>query len=135
MMTLFRSRMLQRSVLGALVLSSIATGIASAQSACPQEVVGTTNYGNKLDGELIGSRSETTQKSTESGSTSGSISGSADGGVASGSATVGSTSGTTTTVSSTTVNIGTYQFEDGSRYEVNCSTLMVTQKLYPIASE
>ena len=135
MMTLFRSRVVGRSVLGALVLSFTVGGIAAAQTECKQDVVGVTNYGNRLDGELVGSRQETTTITETYPTTSGSLSGSASTGVVSGSATISGTSGTTTLTTTTIVNIGTYVFEDGSRYDVNCSTNMTTQKLYPIASD
>ena len=135
MMTLFRSRVVGRSVLGALVLSFTVGGIAAAQTQCKQDVVGVTNYGNRLDGELVGSREQTTTVVETYGTTSGSVTGSASSGVVSGSATVSGSSGTTTITTTTIVNIGTYVFEDGSRYEVNCSTNMTTQKLYPMTGE
>ena len=134
MMTLFRSRVVGRSVLGALTLSFTVGGIAAAQTECKQDVVGVTNYGNRLDGELVGSREQTTTIVETYPSTSGSVTGSASTGVVSGSATISGSSGTTTITTTTIVNIGTYVFEDGSRYEVNCSTNMTTQKLYPVAS-
>ena len=131
MMTLFRSRVVGRSVLGALVCSMSIAGIADAQSECPQDVVGVTNYGNRLDGELIGQRQEIITTTVESGSTSGSLTGTASTGTVSGSGTIEGTSGTTTTTTTNTINVGTYQFEDGSRYEVDCSTFMTRQQLYP----
>ncbi len=134
MMTLFRSRVVGRSVLGALVLSFTVGGIAAAQTECKQDVVGVSNYGNRYDGELVGSREETQTRVETYPTTSGSVTGSANTGVVSGSATVGASSGTTTITTTTIVNIGTYVFEDGSRYEVNCSTNMTTRKLYPVAT-
>ena len=134
MMTLFRSRVVGRSVLGALVLSFAAGGVATAQTECKQDVVGVTNYGNRLDGELVGSRSETIVTTEVYPSGSGSVTGSASTGVLSGSATLSGNTGTTTLTTTTVVNIGTYVFEDGSRYEVNCTTNMTTQKLYPVAT-
>src|SRR5688500_949703 len=135
MMTLFRSRVVGRSVLGALVLSFTVGGIAAAQTECKQDVVGVTNYGNRLDGELVGSRSETTTITETYPTASGSLTGSASTGVVSGSATISGTSGTTTITTTTIVNIGTYTFEDGSRYDVNCSTNMTIEKLYPVTGE
>ena len=134
MMTLFRSRVVGRSVLGALVLSFTVGGIAGAQTECKQDVVGVTNYGNRLDGDLVGYRSETQTVVETYPTTSGSLTGTASNGVISGTATVSGSSGTTTITTTTIVNIGTYVFEDGSRYEVNCSTNMTTQKLYPVAT-
>ena len=134
MMTLFRSRVVGRSVLGALVLSFAIGGTAAAQTECSQDVVGVTNYGNRLDGELVGTREQTTTTTETYATTSGSLTGSASTGGVSGSATVSGESGTTTIVTTSIVNIGTYVFEDGSRYDVNCSTNMTIQKLYPIAS-
>ena len=134
MMTLFRSRVVGRSVLGALVLSFTVGATAAAQTECKEDVVGVTNYGNRLDGELVGYREETTTISETYPSGSGSVTGSASTGVLSGSATISGTSGTTTLTTTTIVNIGTYVFEDGSRYDVNCSTNMTTQKLYPVAT-
>ena len=134
MMTLFRSRVVGRSVLGALVLSFTVGGVAAAQTECKQDVVGVTNYGNRLDGELVGSREQTQTVVETYPSSSGSVTGSASTGVVSGSATLSGSSGTTTITTTTIVNIGTYVFEDGSRYDVNCSTNMTTQKLYPVAT-
>lgn len=135
MMTLFRSRVVGRSVLGALVLSFAVGGAAAAQTECSQDVVGVTNLGNRLDGELVGTREATMTTVETYSTTSGSVSGSASTPVVSGSASISGTSGTTTITTVSEVNIGTYVFEDGSRYDVNCSTNMTIQKLYPIASE
>ena len=128
-MTLFRSRVLGRSVLGALVIGFAVPDTVDAQPECPQYVDGVTNYGSRLYGELIGTREQTTTKVARSGSTTGALSGTATSGTVSGTAKIEGRSGTTTTATVSTTKIGAYQFENGSRYEVDCSTLMTTQQL------
>lgn len=135
MMTMFRSRVVGRSVLGALVLSFAIGGTAAAQTECSKDVVGVTNYGNRLDGELVGTRTAVTTTTESYATGSGSLSGSASTPVASGSASVSGSTGTTTITTVSEINVGTYVFEDGSRYDVNCSSNMTMQKLYPISTD
>jgi len=77
------------------------------------------------EGHLIGERPVTKETTTTSGSATGTVSGSTGTPAGGGGASVSGTTGTTSTKETTTYNVGTYEFENGRRYEVNCSTLMV----------
>jgi hypothetical protein len=112
-------------VLGIAVLLSTVTRLVDAQSHCPKEVVGHTNKGNTWDGHLIGERPVTEESTQNSGTASGTVSGTAGTPAGGGGASVSGTTGSTTKKQTTTYNVGTYEFENGQRYDVNCSTLMV----------
>jgi hypothetical protein len=88
-------------------------------------VVGHTNKGNEWDGHLTGERVVTEERTSTTGSTSGTVSGTATSPAGSAGGSVTTTSGTTTTKVSTTYYVGTYTFDNGQKYEVNCSTLQV----------
>lgn len=131
MLQAMRSRKMVFSVAAMLAMSVGITGVADAQSACPQEVIGTSNLGNQYEGELIGTRTETSTTTTTSGSTSGTGTVSGTTGTVTGTVSGTATSGTTSTTTSTSYNVGTYQFSNGQTYEVNCSNLKV---MGPVAS-
>ncbi|WP_396216905.1 hypothetical protein [Gemmatimonas sp.] len=123
------SRMIASRVLGIILSLSTMSQIASAQSHCPEEVVGHTNMGNKWDGHLIGEHPVTTETTQTSGTTTGTVSGNAGTPAAGGGASVSGTTGSTTKKETTTHYVGTYQFENGQRYTVNCSTLMAESRV------
>lgn len=112
-------------ILAVATLVSTFSASASAQSDCPEDVIGHTNKGNQWDGHLIGERTVTVETTTTSGTTSGTVSGTATSPTGSAGGSVTTTSGTTTTKTTTSYNVGVYEFENGSRYEVNCTTLKV----------
>ncbi len=106
-----------------LLLATVAQG-AEAQSHCPANVVGHTNRGNTWEGHLIGERPVTEETTRNSGTASGTVSGNAGTPAGGGGASVSGTTGSTTKRETTTYNVGTYEFENGQRWDVNCSTLM-----------
>lgn len=116
---------IRSQVFALAVAFSTINGHLHAQSHCPKEVVGHTKKGNTWDGHLIGERPVTVEKTENSGTASGTVSGTAGTPSGGGGASVSGTTGSTTTRETTTYNVGTYEFENGQRYDVNCSTLMV----------
>jgi hypothetical protein len=117
-------RQVIRNVFLGIALVSMTTQTANAQSHCPPEVIGHTNHRNQWEGHLIGERPVTQEKTTNGPTVSGTVSGSAGTPAGSGGGSVTATSSTTTTKETTTYNVGTYEFQNGQRYDVNCSTLM-----------
>ena len=114
----------------AIMLSlSMVSQIADAQSHCPNEVVGHTNKGNEWNGHLIGERPVTEETTQSGGTTTGTVSGNAGTPAGGGGASVSTTTGSTTTKTTTTYNVGTYEFENGQRYDVNCSTHMAVGRV------
>ncbi len=124
MLRISNPRLSGRILAVAALVSALST-TANAQSDCPEEVIGHTNKGNEWEGHLIGERPVTVETTTTTGTTSGTVSGTATSPAGSAGGSVTTTTGTTTTKTTTTYNVGVYQFENGSRYEVNCSTLKV----------
>jgi hypothetical protein len=126
---LIGSRMVASRVIGIVLSLSAVSQIASAQSHCPPEVVGHTNKGNEWDGHLVGERPVTQETTHTGGSTTGTVSGGAGTPAGGAGASVSGTTGSTTRKETTTYNVGTYEFDNGQRYEVNCSILMVENRV------
>lgn len=124
-----RPRLVAQRVLGIVLLLSTVSQLADAQSHCPKEVVGHTNKGNQWDGHLIGERPVTQETTQNSGSASGTVSGNTGTPAAGGGASVSGTTGSTSKRETTTYYVGTYEFENGQRYDVNCSTLMAESRV------
>lgn len=90
-------RIVASRIFGNMLLLSMVSQLADAQSHCPHEVVGHTNKGNEWNGHPIGERPVTGETTQTGGTTTGTVSGNAGTPAGGGGASVSTTSGSATT--------------------------------------